>query len=119
MTNKGYYVKLFKEATSFMALWPLFVEIVKALREVWIVLDSIHGCVDGRERIIADLRGLVETIGHNTRIKLVIGSRHTSDLTEAANAVFEYSASDMRQASVDYIAHEAGKWVRRARFFGI
>ncbi|KAL4745024.1 hypothetical protein BDW72DRAFT_199035 [Aspergillus terricola var. indicus] len=88
-SSKGYYVKLFREATTFGALWPLFLDIVKALRDVWIVLDSIHGC--------------------RTKIKLVIGSRHTSDLSPATNTVFEYSASDLRQVSVDYIAHEAAE----------
>lgn len=109
MSSKGYYVKLFKEATTFGALWPLFIDIVKPLQEVWTVLDSIHGCVDGRERIITDIRGLIETVGRSTKIKLVLGSRYTSDLTPATNTVFEYSASDMRQASVDYIAHEAAE----------
>lgn len=105
--SEGYYMRLFREATTFEALWSLFTQIVRALEEVWIVIDSIHDCSDGRERLLSELKALTKSSGLKTRIKLAISSRHATDVETISDAVMQYSSKDMQEAIVEYVSHEA------------
>jgi hypothetical protein len=105
--SEGYYMRLFREATSFEALWSIFTQIVRSLEELWIVIDSIHDCSDGKERFIKELMALIKTTGLRTRIKLAISSRHVVDVETVSDVVIQYSAKDMEEATLEYISHEA------------
>lgn len=113
--NKGYYMRLFREATTFDALWLIFMQIIRALEELWIVLDSIHDCPDGKE-FINDLMALVKTGGLRTRIKLAISSRNVSDVETISDGVMQYSAEDMQEGNLEYISHEASLMGERGSF---
>lgn len=114
--NEGYYVKMFREATTFEDLWSIFRQLVKALDELWFVLDSIHDCSDGKEPFMKDLMALVKKDGSGTRIKLAISSRHVSDVETVSDAVMQYSAQDMQESTMAYISHEASLMGDRGTF---
>ncbi|VUC32121.1 unnamed protein product [Clonostachys rosea] len=104
--DQGHYIRLFHEAKTFDVLWSIFLRIVSALEELWIVIDSIHDCRDGKSILINSLRSLVTTNGLRTRIKIAISSRHKSDLAVAANWIIQYTAQDMREGIATYIKEE-------------
>lgn len=80
---KKHYIQLFRDATTFELLWPIFTQIVRCLNELWIVVDSIHDCEDGRVALIGKLKILIQQLDSRTRIKVAVSSRHVSDFPAA------------------------------------
>lgn len=104
--DQGHYIRLFHEAKTFEMLWPIFVQVVGAIRELWIIIDSIHDIKDGRSLLIENLRSLINMASLHTQIKIVLSSRHVSDLSVVTNNMIEYTAQDMQQGIATYVGHE-------------
>lgn len=104
--DQSHYIRLFQEAKSFETLWTIFAQIVVAIKELWIIIDSIHDCKDGKSLLIQQLRSLVDKEGLNTKIKIAISSRYATDLSKVTANLVQYSAQDMRQGISNYFEEE-------------
>lgn len=102
---KKHYIQLFRDATTFEKLWPIFTQIVSCLSELWVIVDSIHDCEDDRVELIGKLKMLIQQLDSRTRIKVALSSRHVSDFPEA-HTVLQYTADDMQAGITTYVRHE-------------
>jgi hypothetical protein len=83
--DQNHYIRLFYEAKTFDVLWGIFLQIVSTIKQVWIIVDSIHDCDNGKSMVIDKLKSLTSSGSLHTRIKTAIISRNVSDLDNAQN----------------------------------
>lgn len=103
MRDQHHYIRLFREADTFESLWTVLLQIAVYIRELWVVIDSIHDCKDGNSILIRNLGTLVDKVAPYARIKVVISSRHMTDLSGVTTNILEYTAADMREGILHYV----------------
>lgn len=101
--NMEYWTASFANASTFEKLWSIFAQLVRALHEVWIVLDSIHDCSEGLDELLSCLCDL--TRDSSVKLKVVFTCREPG-LSEVVGNVIEVTPKDLEQGTRDYIQRE-------------
>lgn len=104
--DQGHYIQLFRDATTFDMLWAILMQILTSLKELWIIIDSVHDIADGNDALINSFANLLKQPTLRTRLKVVISSRHVSDLKAVTDNVIQYTAEDMREGIAFYVSQE-------------
>lgn len=99
-----YWTASFANASTFENLWSIFDQLVRALHEVWIVLDSVHDCSEGLEELLSYLCDLAHN-DSTVKLKVVVTCRG-SGLSEMVGHVIQVTPKDLEQGARDYIQRE-------------
>lgn len=99
-----YWTTSFADASTFEKLWSIFDQLIRALHEVWIILDSVHDCDEGLDELLSCLCNLAR---NETTVKLkVVFTCRDADFSEMVGHFIQVKPQDLEQGARDYIHRE-------------
>ncbi|PGG99459.1 hypothetical protein AJ80_09345 [Polytolypa hystricis UAMH7299] len=93
--NDVSYMAKFRAAKSFDGLWQIFANILAHVRELFIIIDSIHECDQRRVRLMRCLQGALALAGQRCKLRIIVSSRHVNDLNQYSTFVIPYTHVEM------------------------
>ncbi|KAH9905267.1 hypothetical protein F4778DRAFT_779615 [Xylariomycetidae sp. FL2044] len=106
LLDVDYYAQTFKHADDFDELWRVFVQLVKSLRQVWIILDSVHDCKGDLRDLLGGLTKLVESSQSGPCVKVALSSRQSAAFCSMVPNAVHYTPQDMRNGVSIYVEQE-------------